>query len=354
MVESILFAPFIVLALAGLMREYLFWRNETASHRQSCRKISVIIPMRGVYSWTEDNLRAITSQKTDVEIEYIFVVDSPEDPAYVLAQKFGRVIISQGEGKSAALATGLKVAKGDCIVFADDDIKPRENWLESLTAPLSLYTAVTTYRWYVGQGLCHKVKLAISNMGFPAMMDKRSRFVWGGSTAFKREFAERVKLAERLPKYISDDYAVYSAIKEVGGTIWFAKSAIAPTPDPQCKIQEAFHWGVRQILMVKWHARLGWYIGLMIYTLGFFISVVLPIVGVLIRNYWLLPGLALHPINLAKDFIRARGVKKYTAIQVSVVDIVATWAIGNFIIPTALWVSVFTKCINWRGRKICR
>jgi Glycosyltransferases, probably involved in cell wall biogenesis len=345
---------FIGLAVAGLIREYVFWKKPEPRWSQGCRKITVVIPMRGLYPWTEENLKAITSQKVETEVEYLFVVDSPEDPAYSVAQKFGKVIISEGEGKGVALATGLKSAEGDCIVFADDDIRPGPRWLELMTTPLSAHHAVTTYRWYLGRGLCHKVRLAISNMGFPAMLDKRSRFVWGGSTAFKKEFAEKVNLAERLPKYISDDYAVYSALKEIGGSIWFSKGAIAPTPDPQCKLGEAFHWGIRQILMVKWHAPAGWYVGLVIYTLGFFLSVALPVLGVLLQDPWMLAGLLLHPINIAKDIIRAKGVRRHAGIPIKTGEVVATWAIGNFILPLAVWTSIFVKCINWRGRRICR
>ncbi|MEM4080648.1 MAG: glycosyltransferase family 2 protein [Pyrobaculum sp.] len=349
---SLFILPFIALGAAGLVREYLFWKRDEEVFTQTCRKISVIIPMRGAYTWTEENLKAVTRYRDGVE--YIFVVDSAEDPAYTISKKFGEVIISGSEGKGAALAAGLRRASGDCIIFADDDIRPNDNWLYLMTAPLSQYDAVTTYRWYIGRGLCHKVRLAISNMGFPAMLDPRSRFVWGGSTAFKKEFASSVKLAERLPKFISDDYAVYSALKEAGGRIWFAKRAIAPTPDPNCKIGEAFWWGVRQILMVKWHAPRGWYAGLVIYTLGFFLSIVLPAVGLAIGAHELLTGLALHPINLIKDVVRGRGVAKYTGLSIRLRDVVSTWAVGNFVIPLAVWASVFKKCIYWRGRKICR
>ncbi|AAL64133.1 glycosyltransferase [Pyrobaculum aerophilum] len=354
MLEPLALVPFIGLAMAGLIREYGFWRKEDRDFAQACKKISVIIPMRGIHPSTESNLVAITSQKVDTDVEYIFVVDSPTDPAYELAKKYGVVIISEGEGKGAALATGLKRASGDCVVFADDDINPSPRWLYLMTAPLSSYTAVTTYRWYLGRGLCHKVRLAISNMGFPAMLDKRSRFVWGGSTSFKREFAEKTRLAEKLPKYVSDDYVVYSAIKEVGGGIWFARGAIAPTPDPNCKLSEAFWWGVRQILMVKWHAPQGWYAGLIIYTLGFLISIVLPVAGFLTGSMWMLTGLLLHPINLAKDVVRALGVKRHTGMEIRLSAVLATWAVGNFVLPMAVWTSAFVKCVNWRGRRICR
>lgn len=345
--------PLVGMALAGLVREYLFWSKKEPEIRQGCKKISVVIPMRGVYPWTEDNLKAITRQKVDTEVEYLFVVDSLEDPAGGVVHRFGRVILNEGVGKSAALATALKNVDGDCIVFSDDDIKPNEMWLYLLTSPLSTYDAVTTYRWYLGKGLCHKVRLAISNTGFPAMLDKRSRFVWGGSTAFRKDLVEKTDLASRLLNYISDDYAVYSALKEVGGSIYFARGAVAPTPDPQCRISEALRWGIRQILMVKWHAPAGWYAGLAIYTLGFLISIVFPLVAIF-TTWELLLGLFLHPINLVKDLIRARGVRRHVGIPIGHKEVVATWAVGLFAIPLAVWLSIFVKCVDWRGRKICR
>lgn len=344
--------PFIGLAFAGLLREYLFWRSSEATPELRCKKVSVVVPMRGHVP--EENIKAITSQNIDVDVEYLFVVDSPEDPAYEIAKKYGRVLLNRGEGKGAALATALSHVSGDCIVFADDDIRPGPRWLHDLVAPLSAHTASTTYRWYIGRGFCHKVRLAISNMGFPAMLDRRSRFVWGGSTAFRRELAERTDLAQRLAKYVSDDYAVYAAIKEVGGSIWFSKTAIAPTPDPNCKLGEAIKWGVRQILMVKWHAPSGWYAGLIIYTLGFLLSVAAPVAGFILSRPELAVGLALHPINLIKDVIRGMGVRRNAGISVSARDILATWAVGNFVIPLAVWISIFTRCTTWRGRRICR
>ncbi|RFA92372.1 hypothetical protein CGL51_14380, partial [Pyrobaculum aerophilum] len=76
MLEPLVLVPFIGLAMAGLIREYGFWRKEDRDFAQACKKISVIIPMRGVHPSTESNLVAITSQKVNTDVEYIFVVDS--------------------------------------------------------------------------------------------------------------------------------------------------------------------------------------------------------------------------------------------------------------------------------------
>lgn len=44
-------------------------------------------------------------------------------------------------GKSKACNAGLAAARGDIIVFIDDDIRPQENWLEELCQPLTNGTA---------------------------------------------------------------------------------------------------------------------------------------------------------------------------------------------------------------------
>jgi len=113
-------------------------------------------------------------------------------------------------------------------------------------------------------------------------------------------------------------------------------------------------WGIRQILMVKWHAPAGWYAGVAIYTIGFLLSIALPLAGLLLSHPELLTGLVLHPINLAKDLVRARGVAKYSGTPVKMSQVVATWLVGNVVLPLAVWASAFVKCVWWRGRRICR
>ncbi|MEL9990182.1 MAG: glycosyltransferase family 2 protein [Thermoproteus sp.] len=360
MVELVVAAISLVfagLAAAGLYREARFW-SAGEYFQQKCREIDVIVPLRGTPPGLEENLAAITSQKVDAKVRYIFVVDEPSDPAAGIAAKYGEVLVAGPNpavpGKSWALARALAEAKGDCIVFADDDIRPGPKWLEGLTAPLSRYEAATTYRWYLGSSLCTRARAAVSNTAFAAMQDPRSRFLWGGSTALRREVVERGRVAERLPRYISDDYATYSAVKGLGGRIWFSRSSVAPTPDLECRWGDMFKWAVRQILMVKWYAREGWLVGLAIYTLNFAFGLLAPIAGLAAGRPLLAVGFAIPLINLAKDFVRARGVEARAGIKTGAAEVLATWALGNFVIPLAVWASAFARCVKWRGRTYCR
>lgn len=357
MVLALISAALAALAAAGLYRELRFWSAEE-QFEQKCREVAVVVPLRGAPEGLEDNLRAISSQRVPgASVKLLFVVDDASDPAYRVARKYGEVLAagpnSGYPGKSWALASALGKAEGDCVVLADDDIRPGPRWLEGLAAPLSVHCAATTYRWYVGGGLCTRARAAVSNMAFAAMQDPRSRFLWGGSTALRREVVEGGRIAERLPYYISDDYATYSAVKELGGSIWFSRSSIAPAPDPRCRWGDMFKWAVRQILMVKWYARRGWLAGLAIYTLNFAFGVAAPLAGLALGRPLLAAGLAIPLINLAKDFARARGVEKYAGIKTPAAHVLATWLLGNFVIPAAVWASALVKCVAWRGRRYC-
>ncbi|MFB6489688.1 MAG: glycosyltransferase [Thermoproteus sp. AZ2] len=303
-VVAVVEAALAALAAAGLYREALFWRAEER-FEDSCKEAYVVVPLRGVHPALEENLKALAA-----EGRALFVVDDASDPAYPIAARYGEVIVAGSRSKSEALAKGLEEALrrgADCVVFADDDIRPGPRWLKGLTAPLSRHEAATTYRWYVGGGLCTRARAAVSNTAFAAMQDPRSRFLWGGSTALRRDVVERGKIAERLPRYISDDYATYSAVKEMGGSIWFSRESIAPTPDPDCRWRDMFRWAVRQILMVKWYAKAGWRVGLAIYTLNFAFGVAAPAAGLALGMPLLALGFSIPLINLAKDFVRARG-----------------------------------------------
>jgi hypothetical protein len=345
------------LALAGLYREAKFWSVEER-HGQTCREVDVIVPLRGAPPGLEENLAAMTRQRlAGGRARYVFVVDDAGDPAASVASRFGEVLVARPApgvpGKSWALAKALEATRGDCVVLADDDIRPGPDWLEGLTAPLSAYDAATTYRWYVGRSLCTRARAAVSNTAFSAMQDPRSRFLWGGSTALRRDVVERGRIAERLPRYISDDYATYSAVKELGGRIWFSRRSIAPTPDPLCRWGDMFKWAVRQVLMVKWHARQGWIVGLAIYTLNFAFGIAMPAAGLAVGAPALAVGFSIPLINLAKDFVRAKGVERHAGIRTSPLEVLATWALGNFVIPAVVWASAFVRCVEWRGRRYC-
>jgi len=60
-----------------------------------------------------------------------------------------RYLFESQQGKNYALNAGIKIAKGDILVFTDDDVSPEENWLVEI--------AKSVDRWPTGQVFGGKV-----------------------------------------------------------------------------------------------------------------------------------------------------------------------------------------------------
>jgi len=101
-------------------------------------KISVII---SVFSRERlpDLLRCIKSLKKQTTApEEIIVVLEPNEHIITFFKSFFdvadvKVVVSDGPGLSCARNSGIKAAKGEIIVFIDDDAFADEKWLEMLT-----------------------------------------------------------------------------------------------------------------------------------------------------------------------------------------------------------------------------
>jgi len=344
----------LTLVLLGVIREIRFWRSP--EHVSSPNAfVSVVVPVRGLDLEAEENLRALTEQDYGGPVEYIFVVDREDDPAVPLVSRYGRVVVageSSYPGKSWALSVGMREARGEILVFADLDARPPRWWLRALVTPLlNGYAASTTYRWYVPLNACGLARLAISNMGFAAMLDPRSRFLWGGSTAVRREVVEATGLPSWIINYVSDDYATLRAVKMLGSRIWFSKAAIVATVD-RCGWREVIRWGIRQVSMVRWYAPKGFRIGLIMYSLGFLFGLAIPTAQLLL-GMGVPIGYAIPLINLVKDVVRGVYVRRWSSAPVRLSHVVAASLIGNIVIPLVVWLTAFTRCVEWRGRRYC-
>lgn len=113
-----------------------------------------------------------------------------------------RYLFETRQGKSFALNTGLREAKGDVIAFMDDDVVVEPDWLQNLTAPLQggsyqgtggricAPTDVTIPQWISLSGDC-------SLAGVLALFDRGSVPIelsdppYGTNMAFHREMFEK-------------------------------------------------------------------------------------------------------------------------------------------------------------------
>lgn len=103
-------------------------------------KVSVIICTFNGERGIEACLKGLLNQAYPADKMSIIVVDDGcTDNTPAIAQKYGVKVISHGRnlGVQYARNTGLKAAKGDIIVYLDDDCLVSEQWLKELVAPFA-------------------------------------------------------------------------------------------------------------------------------------------------------------------------------------------------------------------------
>lgn len=97
--------------------------------------ISVIIATYNGQSVLPKTLAALCLIKVPSQgVEFIFVDNaSTDNSAKVLAEYANKlpltILHEVQQGKAFAIHTGIKQAKGDLVIFSDDDVIPDENWL---------------------------------------------------------------------------------------------------------------------------------------------------------------------------------------------------------------------------------
>jgi glycosyltransferase involved in cell wall biosynthesis len=97
-------------------------------------RISVVIPTHNRTGSLHETIRTLCDQTLDVSEYEIIVVDDGSTPAIVLdcsesAQR--RILIRlEGRERSAARNVGARAARGEVVVFVDDDISVATNFLE--------------------------------------------------------------------------------------------------------------------------------------------------------------------------------------------------------------------------------
>ena len=105
----------------------------------------MVIPSLGRVGQLKDCIRGVLSQDSDYQVEIIAVIDDLDDEgsADVIKTEFTngeRLILDlsrERRGSAAAKNIGARLAKGEFIVFLDDDTVPTSSWLRHLVESYS-------------------------------------------------------------------------------------------------------------------------------------------------------------------------------------------------------------------------
>lgn len=99
--------------------------------------ISVIIPAHNAERTLPYTLQALQNQTLPKNLyEVIVVDDASTDQTGSVAKEYGvRYRKQNKEGPAAARNLGVRVARGDIVIFTDSDCIPKEDWIERMVEP---------------------------------------------------------------------------------------------------------------------------------------------------------------------------------------------------------------------------
>ncbi len=170
------------------------------------------------------------------------------------------------EGKNAALNAGLSLVTGDLVVFTDDDIFPKRDWLIELCAAAASHQAFSIFagtiepRWEQPptETFLRMVPLGIHYSIHPAGMlegPTRPEDAYGGNMAvradvFRRGYRFDASIGPRPKRYTmgSEKEFVHRLARD-GMTVWRCEHAIVEHLIPQAHtevnwiLERAVRWG---------------------------------------------------------------------------------------------------------------
>ncbi|HHW06413.1 MAG TPA: glycosyltransferase [Clostridia bacterium] len=197
--------------------------------------ISVIKPVKGVDAEAYENFKSFCCQQLSVPYELIFALQDPQDPALPLIEKLKheypevdiRITVNPVKhpwtGKCSNLYYGLQLAKYDCLVLSDADMRVAPDFISRITSQL----------YGRGLGLVSALPIHVEARGFWALVYQlhlnatilaqwlpwASVFklgVAGGTVAIKREVLEQIGGIEAIGDYVVEDVQLGFLVKEAG------------------------------------------------------------------------------------------------------------------------------------------
>ena len=238
--------------------------------------ISVVIPTRNRAHLLPDCLASLAAQEASVPFEIVVVDNASEDDTAEVVNAWNarderiRLVHEGVLGRAAALNAGMAAARGELLLFTDDDVYVQPGFVEA-------------YRRFFGEhaeghvfagGAIHSVPM---NIDWPSWFSPRAarslilvdwgderplipgETVWGGNTAGPRRLFEtlgpwNVEMGvrgEHRPSIetpeLNEDLEFEARVRAAGGEIWFVAEAVVDhrteVPGPQTCLRKGFGTG---------------------------------------------------------------------------------------------------------------
>ena len=327
--------PFLSVVIAARNEDHVIGQLLNDISNQSYKKFEVIVVDDHSTDKTSDIIRAVAAK--DLRFS---------------------VVTNMGEGKKAAITTGIQVAKGEIIVTTDADCRVKDQWLEAMAANFQnekiklVFGGVkiegqTFFSRMQSHEFLSLVGTAVSTLwwGFPSMCN-------GANLAFRRSVFFEVGGYEgnfQIPSG-DDEFLMHKVFNRYGDGIYFvsAKEAIVRTSAvaPREFIQQRIRWAG------KWSHNLSfWNIILAMFIFFFQVSAMaLPIfaLGGLVDPY-LAGMLVLTKAGLECVFLN--GVARFSNVRWSWSAFFALQIIYPFY-AIAIAVISSSSSFEWKGRTL--
>ena len=200
-------------------------------------------------SWT-DACTEVATQLEDHD-ELLIIHDVEDDPVTERQHiPEGVRLIAADEpehcsGKANAIATGMKAACHDRLVWTDDDFHHPPDWLATLSADYETHGPVSEVPYFVGRDPLSVVlePLYASAGSLSIYRDNR---IWGGAVIFERGDIDGAAFLDELRRTVSDDGLLmeYLQVTTVG------RIRIVPIGGT---IRETVERQVRWTQILRWH-----------------------------------------------------------------------------------------------------
>ncbi len=157
----------------------------------------------------EETVAVIDGVRLNCEI--IFVDDGSKDGSLELLRdleskdrRINVIHLKEHSGKTLALRSGIKQAKGDIIVTMDSDLQDDPKDIPCLIQKVKEgYDLVCGWRWHRKAGIFKSILSKIFNVATSLITKIRLHDINCGIKAFKKEVIDKIELYSGLHRYIS-------------------------------------------------------------------------------------------------------------------------------------------------------
>jgi glycosyltransferase involved in cell wall biosynthesis len=239
-------------------------------------KITVILCTYNRCQSLANTLEDVVASRVENPIEWeVLVVDNNStDSTREVVKDFSRrypgrlrYLFEPQQGKSYALNTGVREARGDVLAFVDDDVAVEPTWLQNLTAPLNsekwagtggrtlLPGAFSAPEWMTMDGPDNQGDVLAALFDLGPEPCELNRPPYGANMAFRREVFERhglfrTDLGPQPGNEIrSEDTEFGRRLMAAGEKLGYEPSAVAYHPVHANRMHKSF--------FLKWHFDFG-------------------------------------------------------------------------------------------------